>query len=422
MINKWKYTGWLLLYFVFCVQWCPAEMIQRFTLQNGSVPFRKQPLSINIDGFVSQSQMDNLIVYEVRGDSKTPLISQVCGGDSIRLWFMPSQTIAVGETLILELHNEDCTYNNLVKVQKNKQAFTLSWDGLTILSYYHALHPVPEGIDPVFRRSGFIHPLYSPSGRILTRIQPPDHYHHYGIWNPWTKTRIEGKEVDFWNLKKKQGTVRFAKLLSTVSGPVLGNLRVLQEHVQFLPNGDERVVINEIWDVSVYPALVESYTWIVDLTCSLYNTLSVPIELNQYRYGGGLGFRATEQWNKDNCTVLTSEGKTRHEADGTRARWCDIRGGFNDTDATSGILFLSHTANREHPEPMRVWSEDAVGNKGEIFFEFCPVRLNSWILKPEKEYVLRYRMVVYDGKLHPKAREVLWNNYTDPPIITRKKR
>lgn len=304
-----------------------------------------------------------------------------------------------------------------VVVRKDDKTITLSCGGHDILSYYHALHPVPEGVDPAYRRSGFIHPLNSPSGKVLTRIQPPDHYHHYGVWGPWTKTHIEGKEVDFWNLKKKQGTVRFAELISTKSG-TLGGFSVRQEHVQFLSDGKERVVMDEVWNVRAAAAEVEkNRAWIVDCVSKFKNLLDTPIVLDQYRYGGGLGFRATERWTRDNCTILTSEGKTRSNADGTRARWCDINGEIGNKNHTSGVLFLSHTANREHPEPMRVWPESSVGGKGEVFFEFCPIRLNGWTLEPNKEYVLRYRMIVYDGKLKPETMEILWENYAHPPYV-----
>src|SRR5690606_5760469 len=64
-----------------------------------------------------------------------------------------------------------------------------------------------------YQRSGFIHPVRTLKGEQLTRIQPADHYHHYGIWNPWTQTVFRGDTVDFWNLRKKEGTVRFARIL-----------------------------------------------------------------------------------------------------------------------------------------------------------------------------------------------------------------
>jgi len=273
-------------------------------------------------------------------------------------------------------------------------------------------------VDPLYRRSGFIHPLWSPAGKVLTRIQPTDHYHHYGIWNPWTVTHVEGKEVDFWNLAKGQGTVRFAGVLSTVSGPVYGGFKVRQEHVVLGGQAKERTAINEVWDVRAFPIQVDGrLMWVIDFTTLLKSALDTAIELPSYRYGGGIGFRATDDWTRENCSVLTSEGKTREQADGTRARWCDVRGGTGP-DGTSGILFLSHPANREHPEPMRVWPSDIDKEKGRVFFEFCPIRLTGWSLEPGKENVLRYRMIVYDGTLDPKIMETLWKNYAHPPVVT----
>lgn len=298
-----------------------------------------------------------------------------------------------------------------VQVVKDDTSLTLKADEKNILSYYYALHEVPEGVDPIYRRSGFIHPLWSPAGHVLTRIQPPDHYHHYGIWNPWTLTHIEGRQVDFWNLSSGQGTVRFAGVESLVSGPDAGGFRVRQEYVDFTADKAGRVSIEEILDVRTWPDQAEGRpVWVVDYVTRQRNVLKSPIELDAYRYGGGLGFRATQQWTKENCTVLTSEGKTRLDADGTRARWCDVNGGFDDGQR-AGIVFLDHPTNREHPEPMRVWPQDVNRKRGDMFFEFCPIRLTSWTFEPQKEYVLRYRMIVYDGTLTPETAETLWKKF-----------
>jgi uncharacterized protein YceK len=289
----------------------------------------------------------------------------------------------------------------------------LSWQDKPILSYRHSVMDVPEGVNPLFKRSGFIHPLYSPAGKVLTRVQPKDHYHHYGIWNPWTKTTIEGREIDFWNLAKGDGTVRFAEVLAYTADPDSASFKVRQEHVMFKPT--EKVAIDETWDIRASACRVEGKpAWTVDFVSTLRNVLETPIVLDAYRYGGGLGFRAVDDWTKDNCVVLTSEGKTRADADGTRARWCDVRGPVGDNDVPSGILFLSHPGNQEHPEPMRVWPLDANGGRGDMFFEFCPIRLNAWTLEPQKQYVLRYRMIVYDGTLKPQTAEVLWNDFVQP--------
>ncbi len=302
---------------------------------------------------------------------------------------------------------------NRIQVIRNEKTITIKGDDYNILSYHHAICDVPEGVNPLYRRSAFIHPLYSPAGHVLTRIQPPDHYHHYGIWNPWTKTHIDGQEIDFWNLAKEQGIVRFAGIESMQSGSDQGGFCVRQEHVQLKGSNAPRTAIEELWDIKAsIDNLEDQKVWIIDLVSTLTNVLDVPIELDQYRYGGGLGFRATEQWTKDNSSVLTSEGKTRKNADATRARWCDVNGQTGNKGETCGVLFLSHPENYEHPEPMRVWPESSVNGRGEVFFEFCPIRLNSWTLQPNKKYVLRYRMIVYDGKLKPEIMEKLWQNYT----------
>ncbi len=100
-----------------------------------------------------------------------------------------------------------------------------------ILSYRVSECYPPDGVDTVFRRSAYLHPLWSPGGEVLTMIQPPDHYHHYGIWAPWTKTHINDREVDYWNLAKKQGTVRFSELISVERRPLFYEMVIKKEHV-----------------------------------------------------------------------------------------------------------------------------------------------------------------------------------------------
>ena len=220
--------------------------------------------------------------------------------------------------------------------------------------------------------------------------------------------------MDFWNLGEGQGTVRFAGYVSVVDGPVYGGFAVRQEHVAFQVKGPDKVAINELWQVRIWNMPGNVSLW--DLTTTL-NCASGPVELEAYRYGGGIGFRATEEWTNQNVRVLTSEGKTRSKADGSRARWCDVSGGFTDS-GRSGILFMSHPDNREFPEPMRIWPEDSNNGRGDMFFEFCPIRHNSWKLLPGKNYVLNYRMLIYDDDISPETAESLWRDFAFPPKVT----
>ena len=98
--------------------------------------------------------------------------------------------------------------NPVMSVTDNGASLTLEHDGAPILSYNYAVTPAPEGVRAVYARSGYIHPLCTPSGFVLTTIQPRDHRHHYGLWNPWTLAEYDGRVYDLWNLGDSLGTVR----------------------------------------------------------------------------------------------------------------------------------------------------------------------------------------------------------------------
>jgi len=394
--------------------------ILRFTL-NPDEDLINQPVSIDLSGVDYHKDSTYIQLYRVNGKNKIPIASQLEQGYHDRLWFVPGSTIKKGEDAIFEIYRlPGEKLSGGVIVKKDNENIQVLSDGKEILSYRYALIEAPSGTDPLYRKyGGYIHPLKSPSGKILTCIQPSDHYHHYGIWNPWTLTYFEGREVDFWNLARGLGTVKYAGIISSWSGELFGGFKVRHEHIDFSAPGEDKTAINEMWDVRAWNVNLEDQpVWIIDFVFTLNCATDSFIELAAYRYGGGIGFRATAEWTNSNSSVLTSEGKTRKDADGTYARWCMIKG-ETGKDQSSGIIFMSHLANRAHPEPMRVWPEDANNGRGDVFFEFCPIRHKPWILFPGHEYVLKYRLVVFDGTISKETANVLWNNYAYPPMVTR---
>jgi len=300
----------------------------------------------------------------------------------------------------------------IINTTKTDGNITISSHGKNVLRYqYETVYP-PAGVDSSFKRSGFIHPLWSVQGVELTCIQPTDHYHHYGIWNPWTKTKYEGQEIDFWNLYKKQGTVRFKDFLSVYNGAVFGGFKALQNHIIYPDSVAEKNVMNEVWDVRVFNQPGNVFMW--DFTSSL-NLTEKPLTLEEYRYGG-FGFRATPYWTKDNTTVLTSQGKARAETDGSLERWCFVIG---DTEkGKAGILFLSYPANYNYPEPVRFWPPDSNNGRGDVFFNFSPTKNKDWKLVPGNEYSLKYRVVVFEGEMTAQQAEIYWNDFANPPQIS----
>ena len=109
-----------------------------------------------------------------------------------------------------------------VKALESDKAIVIKAGDKSILTYHKAVVQPPKGADPAYARSGFIHPIYSPKGGVVTGIHPKDHYHHMGLWHAWVKTKHKGRELDFWNLKKKNAAIRYAKTKSIHKGDAKG--------------------------------------------------------------------------------------------------------------------------------------------------------------------------------------------------------
>lgn len=395
-----------------------AQELAKFTVQVGEERM-DAPVSMPLDGLNYNTDKGVLALYEVTATGEKRVPCQLEPGHTARLWFILNGVSPAGSkrNYVLRLLNKaaEATSKPVITLKKQHYDLNLSANGQPVLNYRFATTYPPEGVDLLYKRSGFIHPLWSPAGEALSRIQSPDHYHHYGIWGPWTKTHIDDREVDFWNLAKGEGTVKFSGFLSQVQGQVYTGFTALQQHIDFGGKGEDQVAMNETVDVRVWN--VSEKVWMIDYTTSLNSPLENGILLDAYRYGGGIGFRATEKWHKDNCTVLTSEGKERSDADGSFARWCIVEGESGAEEGRSGVLFLGHPANRMHPEPMRVWPPDANGGRGDIFFEFVPIRHEAWKLEPNQNYTLKYRMIVFDGEMDAKTAEAYWKSFASNPEI-----
>jgi len=375
------------------------------------------PVSISLDELNYNNDEGDLVLYEITGQGEKAIPSQVENGHTANLWFVLDGKTPIGSErqFVLKLTKAPENFPKGVELSKDNEDLILQMNNNPILKYRYAVTLPPKEANPLFKRSGYIHPLCSPGGKVLTRIQPADHYHHYGIWGPWTKTHIGEREVDFWNLIKGEGTVKFAGFLGETQGTIYSGFKALQQHIDFGAKGEDQIAMNEILDVRAWN--VKEGIWMIDYTTSINCPIENGIMLDSYRYGGGIGWRATETWNKENCTVLTSAGKTRIDADGSNARWCIVEGESDTEQGRSGILFLSHPSNRMHPEPMRVWPLDANGGRGDMYFEFVPIRHKDWKLDTNKDYALKYRMIVFDGKLDAETAEKYWNSFASMPKV-----
>ncbi|GGF06333.1 PmoA family protein [Hymenobacter cavernae] len=354
-----------------------------------------------------------LSLVAVEGGKRTAIPSQIENGNERFIhWIIDPVNAKKGKHTFELVKGVKNNPPATIKINDQQGALTVRTGDKNLVRYnYKTIYP-PAGIDTAYKRSGFIHPLWTPHGQELTRIQAPDHYHHYGIWNPWTHVLFEKDTVDFWNIRDRKGTVRFANVVATTDGPVYSEYEVLQEHVAFKPGGKEKVALNELQSVRVYQPKDQDY-YIADVTINMSCASPSPVLLLAYRYGG-FGWRTTEKWNKDNSEVLTSEGKNRKEADGSTARWCIVQGQL-DKDY-GGLVMMSYPTNYNYPEPLRIWPETMNG-RGDMFANFSPTKNKNWLLEPGKTYTLKYRLIVYNGRFTKEKAESGWQYFGNSPKV-----
>lgn len=292
-----------------------------------------------------------------------------------------------------------------LSIQETDTHIEITNEDATVLVYHKAVMPPPEGQPKYFERSGFIHPIKSPSGGVLTGIHPDDHIHHMGLWHAWVETYHDGRNLDFWNLKEETATIRYVETRRVVENERRVGFTVRQHHVALAKDGHpEQVILNEDFTIMVS---VRQGGYIIDHRTEQTNVSDHALKLPAYRYGGPLAYRSPATWNKDNSDYLTSAGLGR-DGHATRADWCAFWGPTEAGSAT--LVILSHPENHDAPQRMRIWPETS--HNGAVFFNWVPVQEFDWSLDPGVEHRFDYRLLVMDGKPDVKKIQRAWSAYS----------
>ncbi len=264
-------------------------------------------------------------------------------------------------------------------------------------------------IKPVFKRGGYLHPIMTPSGKLVTDDFPANHIHHHGVWWAWTHTEFDGRQPDFWNMGDGKGLVEFEAVDRVWSGRVHAGIRARHRFVD-TTSGTPVTVLNETWQVTAYAAGAASRYWIFDLVSEQQCATGKELKLPTYRYGG-VGVRGNWAWNGEGkASFLTSDGETdRDKGNTSRGRWCDMGGEVDG--GTVGIAILCHPENFRAPQPMRL-------HPTEPFFNFAPQQAGDMAIKPGEKFVAKYRFVVHDGPPDQAELDRLCNDYAHPPVVT----
>lgn len=296
--------------------------------------------------------------------------------------------------------------SNALEVKENSKHIAIVDAENTILLYHKEEMYPPKGSDPAYKRSAFIHPLKTPKGASLTSIHPADHIHHMGLWHAWVKTSVKGKAIDFWNLKKVQGTVRYSETLSIDNGKTQKGFTVIQHHIAFDSEGNQEEIIKENFSIKVSKV---KDMYFIDYISNQKNITNSDFNLPAYRYGGPIAYRGPEHWKSNNSRLLTSDGKSRKDGHATRANWCAFYGPTKYGQATLAIL--SHPKNHDSPQRMRIWSNES--HDGAIFFNFVPAQEKSWKIEAKQSTEFKYRIIITDSTLASSKINEHWNKYSE---------
>lgn len=279
-----------------------------------------------------------------------------------------------------------------VRAEQGNARLILSDGDRPVLVYNAAYVPSPDPETPWFGRSGFIHPVYTPNGKVVTEPFPEDHPHQHGLMFPWVKSSYDSKQTDFWNSAKKLGKIEHAETIAAGDG----RIKVRLHHIA-TGKGEPVTVLHETWTVTRVPH--ESMN-VFDLVSVQTCATDKPLTIAKYHYGG-MAVRGPMPWLEDG-RMLTSDGKGREEGNHTRPNWV-VQFGKVD-NAVCGIAAMGHPDNFRAPQPVRLHPEKP-------YFCFAPMVLGAFQITPDKPYVSRYRFVAFDGKPDAEELNKIWKDY-----------
>ena len=261
-----------------------------------------------------------------------------------------------------------------------------------IAVYNTAYVPSPDPAQPWFGRSGFLHPVMTPQGRVVTDGFPADHLHQHGLMFAWTRSTFGGKPVDFWNSAKQEGRVEHVETLHHTAD----HIEVRLQHV--VTNGGQAVVaLCEIWKIDRVP---HPTMHVFDLESTQVCAGERPLLLPEYHYGG-MCVRGPLHWNSGNV-MLTSEGKGQQEGNHSRPNWVAISGSVDGQPC--GLAAFSHPNNFRSPQPVRLHPQMP-------YFCFAPMVLGEFEISPAAPYVSRFRFAAFDGPVDADILSSTWEAF-----------
>lgn len=376
-----------------------------------------QPLIIEVEagdyfrvGTLVEVQLKNALPKGTHYQVKNKVTGRVAAVQSISdhtVLFVLPDSLAIGSKAIYQLQKTKSPAGSKLKVVKEESGVWFEVDQKKVLFYATQQVDPPAGNPAYYARSGFIHPLYSPSGSILTDDFPVGHVHQHGIMMAWVNTTFKNTAHDFWNQQARKGNVRHIHVVSIEEGTVFSRARFQLQH--YTPVTHE--VLNETWTLTMYPF---SDYFLFDIRSDQVNTTSDTLFLNKYHYSG-MAFRGSRQWNSDDTLhfknpwqVVTDSGYGITEGNGKKAAYVSVEGTIDGR--VSGVTVFGFPDNFRYPQSIRI-------HPSMPYWCYAPVADGAFAISPQQTYSSRYRYYVHDGSVDQQVVKQLYRAILHPPVV-----
>ena len=253
------------------------------------------------------------------------------------------------------------------------------------------------------RRKPHVHPLATPAGVVLTRVEPPDHPWQRGVWfvvkfvdgdNFWEEGDPAG-----WGVQRHDGPPRVA------GDEVVG-------HLDWIRPDRSTVAVREHRRIAHVPIDADAYA--VDWDVTLTTTRDAVLDRSPYNgtWGGysGLALRGREDWH--DTRLVLDDGASRGRVAPQRSRWCDLSGTAEGRPV--GVCVLDHPGNPSHPVPFYATTRAGDGYGDGWANTVYPAFLwdGPRDLPAGRPLRFRYRLVVHDGIWDAARVAAAWDAWT----------
>ena len=301
-----------------------------------------------------------------------------------------------------------------LRVVETGTTITVQHDDKVVVTYNKVSPPAPRGIDSVYERSGCLHPVSSPRGRVVTDMFPIDHPHQHGVFSAWVNTTYDGRPVDFWNLAGGTGRVLHDRVVSVFETRDAAGFEVDLIHRGEKPRVD---ILRERWKITVYPT--DGTYHCFDLQTEQTAITPKPLSVGKHDYGG-IALRGPTRWltaddsdtrtrgnfARESSAFLNDLGSNRINGNHQHAKWVALWGNVDGKPVS--IAVLCHADNFRAPQAARL-------HPTKPYFCFSPCVDGAFTIDRDHPFAGRYRYLVTDAEPDAAWIAQQWKTWYDEP-------